>query len=173
MFVLGIIIAIIVYIVFGYYRFNTVVNDNTTEIPLEDSDTTEDGNRNANIERDTVVDTDDTAYIEGSVGYPSDYIPDSLEVCAENIRTFEEYCTSTFISDTTYSTGFGYILTVPAGTYYVYAVNPDMDPDYRAYYSEFVTCGLSVECDSHDPIRISLLPGQTKTEIDPTDWYGQ
>ncbi len=45
-----------------------------------------------------------------------------------------------------------------------------MDPDYRAYYSDFVTCGLNVNCPSHQPIAVEALAGKTVT-ADPHDWY--
>ena len=113
----------------------------------------------------------ENATISGSVSYPSEYIPETMIVCAENNLTAEEYCSEGLIEDNSYMYGYGYELSVPAGAYYVYAIVPDFDPNYKAYYNEYVTCGLSVECESHDPILVTLLPGQSATEIDPMDWY--
>jgi len=45
--------------------------------------------------------------------------------------------------------------------------------DYKAYYSEFVTCGLSVNCPSHKPIPVAVKTGETVNDIDPQDWYKQ
>jgi len=108
--------------------------------------------------------------IEGSLGYPGGSIPEDMMVCAENIITKKQYWTSTHIKDNKYTYGIGYKIEVPVGTYYVFATLPNWK-DYRAYYSEFVTCGLKVECPSHDPIPVVVKAGETITNIDPQDWY--
>ena len=109
--------------------------------------------------------------IEGSFSFPSEGIPEGLKVCAENQDTKEVYCTDQHINDPKYTYGLGYILEVPAGTYFVYAMAPG--DDYQAYYSEFVTCGLSVDCPSHEPISVEVKVGVTISDVDPQDWYNQ
>jgi len=111
-----------------------------------------------------------TAIIEGSLGYPSDFIPLDMKICAENNKTGEEYCTVEHIKDEKYIYGEGYQITVPHGDYLVYATIPRMQ-DQKAYYSEFVTCGIRAECPSHKPILISVEKGDAITNIDPMDWY--
>lgn len=107
--------------------------------------------------------------IEGSLSFPSEGIPENLEVCAENQDTKEVYCTDEHIQDSKYTYGIGYTLNVPAGIYLVYALDPS--GDYKAYYSEFVTCGLSVNCPSHEPIPVEVKAGETTSDVDPQDWY--
>jgi hypothetical protein len=63
-----------------------------------------------------------------------------------------------------------YRLSLPAGTYYVYAATNDL-PGYKAYYTKFVTCGLSIKCPSHVKIAVHIKAGATTTRIDPDDWY--
>lgn len=112
-----------------------------------------------------------TGTIEGSIGFPSEIIPGNLNICAENTQTEQTLCTSTQITDKKYTYGVGYNLEVPTGTYFVYAKLPDQE--YQAYYSEFVTCGLSVNCKSHNPIEVSVLAGKTTSRVDPQDWYNR
>lgn len=108
-------------------------------------------------------------YISGSVSYPSEYIPEDMEVCAESLDSSNEYCEIIEEGDD-YTYGWGYSVSVPYGDYYVYSQIPG--DDYKSYYSEFVTCGLSVDCPSHDPIEISVdIENSEWTGIDPIDWY--
>ncbi len=114
--------------------------------------------------------------IEGSLNYPSEFIP-PLEVCAENISTKEEFCSYERIGDEKYMYGIGYKLEVPEGDYQVFArlYQPEENMDemigYKAYYSEFVTCGLEYDCPSHNPNVVKVTSGETVSDIDPHDWY--
>lgn len=150
------------------YTFDDITWGPSTEESL-DEDEEESEDESTTPEEDTEI--PQTATISGSVSYPSEYIPDTMTVCAENAFTYEEYCSESLIEDDSYVYGYGYALTVPAGSYYVYAVVPDLDPEYKAYYDEYVTCGMSIECDSHLPIMVTVLAGQEATEVDPMDWY--
>jgi hypothetical protein len=116
--------------------------------------------------------------IEGSLSYPSEFIPDDMIIGAENLATRKIYCTDKHIDSRKYTYKVGYKLTVPPGDYHVYAQLPDpakygadMPKDYRAYYSDFVKCGMSVDCKSHAPIVVKVKSGQTVIGIDPQDWY--
>jgi len=81
-------------------------------------------------------------------------------------------CTDSHIKDSKYTFGEGYLLEAPIGQYRVYANTNDI-LFYKAYYSEFVTCGLSVNCTSHKPIVVEVKKGETTKNIDPQDWYNQ
>ena len=107
--------------------------------------------------------------IEGSLGYPSEGIPDDLEVCAEHIVREEKYCTLTHIKNDKYKYGVGYKINVPAGAYYVFAIRKGGDE--RAYYSKFVTCGLKADCPSHEPIKVIVKAKRVVKNVDPQDWY--
>lgn len=107
--------------------------------------------------------------ITGSISFPSEVIPDNVEVCAKNTLTDVEYCTKDRIESPKYTYGVGYILEVPVGSYLVYSQGEgDL---YKAYYSEFVTCGLKATCLSHEPIAVSISAGQIVENVDPGDWY--
>lgn len=116
--------------------------------------------------------------ITGALSYPSDFDFPRMIVCAEAVDSRRIHCTDKRITNRR-SGKVTYKLRVPTGDYYVFAtiVNDD-DPaedyrGYKAYYSEFVKCGLSVDCPSHKPIKVTVRAGRTLTGIDPGDWYVQ
>lgn len=117
---------------------------------------------NENLNEDFEVD----GLVTGEVTYPSEFIPDDLEVCAEDVVTMEETCTDMIYQDSDY--GYYYELILDPGTYYVYAYVESVG---RAYYTEFVRCGLSVDCVSHDKIEVEVESGDYIVGIDPGDWY--
>ncbi|HEX8633585.1 MAG TPA: hypothetical protein VF703_05475 [Pyrinomonadaceae bacterium] len=125
---------------------------------------------------DLKVSAQRTATITGALSYPTDDGLPRMIVCAEAVNSVTIHCTDKRIPQrrtgkTTYK------LAVPAGTYHVFAtvVNGEDSGEgfqgYKAYYSEFVKCGLSVNCPSHAPIKVTLHAGQTLANIDPGDWY--
>lgn len=118
------------------------------------------------------------AVVTGSLSYPSDYSFPRMIVCAEDADSAKIHCTDRRASNR--KTGrFTYRLRVPAGSYYVFATlvnGEELSEDfrgYKAYYSEFVTCGYKVECPSHERIKVTVRAGQTLTKIDPGDWYDE
>lgn len=114
----------------------------------------------------------DTGIITGSISYPGEQIPADLIVCANNINTLQQTCTSEHISSDNFTYGVGYELELPPGDYEVYAMLTQQNQT-KAYYSEFVTCGLQANCSSHDPIIVSVESDQIITNINPGDWYAQ
>jgi hypothetical protein len=105
-----------------------------------------------------------TGTLEGTVSFPSEGIPADMEVCATNQGNQQETCTQPQLS-TKYS------LKVPPGSYQVFARSKSFNPNYKAYYSQFVTCGLKASCPSHDPITVAVEAGKIVTGVDPQDWY--
>ena len=149
--------------------------------PVDDDDYTEEEDLDEDdllyppSEDDDTSDTQDqtsaptTGTITGFVSYPSEFIPDGMTICAEPDADTDSYCTTELIEHA--ASLPTYELELPPGGYYVYAYDADGDPDYKAFYSEFVTCGLSIECTSHDPILVTVVAGETLEDIDPGDWY--
>lgn len=113
----------------------------------------------------------DHGAIEGMLIYPSEGIPPELFVCAESIEFGETYCTDqrAMLPAGGQASIEGYRLPLPPGRYFVYATLPMMP--IRAYYSDFVPCGLHVGCPSHDPIVVEVRSGQILRDINPGDWY--
>lgn len=117
-----------------------------------------------------------TGVITGALSYPSDFDFPRMIVCAETVGSKRIHCTDKRLVNRR-SRKVTYKLRVPAGDYHVFAtiVNDD-DPaeayrGYKAYYSEFVTCGLSINCPSHEPIKVTVRAGRTSAGINPGDWY--
>ena len=119
-----------------------------------------------------------TGVIEGSLSYPSEFIPPDMTICAENLATKKIYSTNKHLKAKKYQYKVGYKLEVPPGDYHVYAYLPDpakygasYSKDYRAYYSEFVKCAMMENCPSHEPVVVKVKSGETVSGIDPQDWY--
>jgi len=118
---------------------------------------------------DTTIPEPRPATITGELSYPSDYIPEDMRVCAEDVTSRKRNCDARF---TTRNGRRLYTLTVLPGSYRVYAETRDMT-DYKAYYSEAVVCGLSVDCVSHEPITLKLSAGENRGKVHPQDWYAR
>jgi hypothetical protein len=101
-----------------------------------------------------------------------------MTISAENVATKQIYSTNQHLKGKKYQYKVGYKLAVPPGEYHVFAQLPDpakygagYPRDYRAYYSKFVKCGMSVDCRDHSPIVVKVKSGATVRGIDPQDWY--
>lgn len=105
--------------------------------------------------------------ISGSISYPNEEVP-NLKVCALNVTSNQETCTTTILKNSTYTTGTGYEIEVPVGIYHVYAELPDQTA--KAFFTEYVVCGQVTECTSHLPIPVMVRPNQHITDADPQDW---
>ena len=116
-----------------------------------------------------------TGFIEGHLVYPSDGVPSDMKIYAENISTGKTYVMplSDLNDPNTFTDKTEYRIKVPVGNYYVYSMTNHVKgkEDYRAYYSEFVTCGLKANCTSHEPIKVSVRADKSANNIDPVDWY--
>ncbi len=101
--------------------------------------------------------------IVGTLNYPGPTLPADLQVCAQEVSTYQTYCTTDHLNSVT---GNRYQLSVPQGSYLVYALVPE-HPDIKAFYSQYVVCGLASECVSHQPVPVNVFAGQTVSDIDP------
>lgn len=108
--------------------------------------------------------------IGGSLTYPSEGIPDDLVVYALNLDTNKEYFTKDHIKDSQYQYGVGYKISVPEGKYYVYG-KLDSNPKSKAYYNEFVKCGMSVACKDYSKIVVNVEAGKEVMNVTVGDWY--
>lgn len=114
--------------------------------------------------------------IQGTLIYPSDVLP-SQKICAENVANRNEYCTQTREEQTSYT------LQVPLGIYHIFALEcseyygekvfcQDRYLDERAYYNEYVKCGLTARCRcTNRPISVTVKPGEIVKGVNPHDWY--
>ena len=122
------------------------------------------------IDPKLLFDESSKGIITGPLSFPSEHIPEQMIVCAQEIETEVEFCTEDKIQQENFINGVGFLLEVPIGDYYVYAFLPE-SPDNKAYYNEFVTCGLDVDCESRENIVVTVSKNEIVEEIMPHDWY--
>ncbi len=109
-------------------------------------------------------------YIEGSLAYPSEGIPDNLMVCTENERGSSCGIYQTLEGDE-YTYGIGYRIEVPAGSYKVFSKTevsgaPDVIGGYTA-------CGDANDCEDHVLLMVDVVEGETVTGIDLEDFQAE
>lgn len=109
----------------------------------------------------------ETGAISGSLGFPSEYIP-PLRVVAFDIDSEAYYYVDTQRNQADYQ-----IPDLPMGTYHVVAYVREEGPDIPGAYTEFVTCGQTVECTDHSLIDVVVSPGTVTQGVDPVDFYAQ
>lgn len=114
--------------------------------------------------------------ISGTVSYPSEAVP-AMRVCAVPVSGPDSsaFCTKT--EDFPENADFK-ITKIPPGDYYVYAqiIDPvafgaDIPATFKAYYNEFVRCGLTQECKDTTRIAVKVIAGTDTPDILPHDWY--
>jgi hypothetical protein len=101
--------------------------------------------------------------IQGSVNYPSEYIPPQRVVAFDVSNPGKYFYVDTAGNQATFE------IPVPPGTYYV--VSYLLDGSMAAGYSQAVLCGLRVDCDDHSLIPVPVAAGETVSGITPFDWY--
>lgn len=164
-----ILIAIIAILVLGGGYYFLTQKDQ----PADSNTQTEQSSSDKNDTQLTELD-DPSGTITGSLSYPSEGIPEEMQVCAETTDKSEMYCSDAQLSGPEYKYGKGYAITVPPGKYYVFATlspDPNAPKAERAYYNEFVECGLSVDCKDTTNITVTVESGETVKDINPWDWY--
>jgi len=120
-----------------------------------------------------------TGKIAGKLTYPGEGIPPDLVLCVKtassNPATFCSNYRTSLLRDNgivfkvrTRTAGFE--ISLPAGSYYLYATVSEMG-SMKAYYNEFVKCGMSVGCKSKKLIVVRVRAGQTTRGITVGDWY--
>ena len=105
--------------------------------------------------------------ISGYLIYPSEHIPEEMGVCAQKIDNQSLIICTPQIKDKKYQNGVGYEMPLDPGNYYVYSFLDET----KAYYTEFVLCGLKAECKSHTKIPVVVTAGSVQDNILPHDWY--
>ncbi|CAM5775263.1 hypothetical protein LMIY3S_04935 [Labrys miyagiensis] len=118
------------------------------------------------------VDQEQPVTIEGMLTYPGESLPDDLEVCAVDIATARQTCTSKRIRLKRKGRPEGYRLQLPAGSYQVYSHTRESGKETRAYFTDFVICGYQgPSCPSHNVMAVTLAPGSKRSDVEPGDWY--
>jgi hypothetical protein len=113
-------------------------------------------------------------FIEGSMAYPSDAIPGVMVACAENVETRETACSP---KRDDWEEGVRYSLRVPPGRYFVYGTLVAGDDSVgemrgkKAYYTDYMKCGMGANCSSHRRIVLEVEPGETLNGVTVGDWW--
>lgn len=109
--------------------------------------------------------------IAGPLTYPSDRIPSDLVVCVEGEGRIA-------CSDSQNKLGYVFIVnhvaayyqvSLPAGNYYVYGRTSK--DEHKAYWNEFVRCGISVNCHSTKKLEVVVTNGQVTRGIMIGDFW--
>ena len=115
--------------------------------------------------------------ISGTVIYPSEYIPPQ-RVCAVAVDGPDASAICVNTSDIPESNSVFKIEKVPPGDYFVYAqlrdpasIGSDIPGSFKAYYNEFVRCGLLYSCTDTTRIKVHVTAGVDTPDIKPHDWY--
>jgi hypothetical protein len=125
--------------------------------------------------------------ISGKLTYPGEWIPADLAVCVvrTGTRTGNPYCSSDTrarldVNNITFRVDrrrARYEIVLPAGVYHVYATfprgkapTPGME-GMRAYYNDFVRCGMMAQCTSKRIVPVTVRPGRQVKNITVGDWY--
>jgi hypothetical protein len=114
--------------------------------------------------------------IEGTTFYPSDFNP-AQTVCAQSLDD-KTVLKCVDVPEQVGSAAPKFSIKVPAGRYYVYAILEDpsdlgLSESTKAYWTEFVRCGLKSGCPSHQKLEVIVGSGQTIIDIKPHDWYSR
>jgi hypothetical protein len=105
--------------------------------------------------------------ISGALGYPSEYIPPQ-RVIAFDVNSKDYQYVDTLLNQNRYE-----ITDLPTGTYNVVAYVREQGPDFSGGYSNFVICGMNVNCNDHSLIDVWVYPGQETEDVDPVDFYAE
>ena len=115
--------------------------------------------------------------ISGSVSYPSEGIP-AQRVCAVPVKGSDSDAVCVQTGDAPPAPTTFHIAKLAPGDYYVYAqlLDPtaygsEIPGTYKAYYDEFVRCGLRYDCKDTSKIIVRVEAGADTPDIMPQDWY--
>lgn len=108
---------------------------------------------------------DGTGGIGGELGYPSEFIP------AMRVVAFDVYSDAFYYVDTEENQGAYSMGEIPPGIYNVVAFIREETPHMGGGYSNFVTCGLSADCDDHSLINVFVYADSLTENVDPVDFY--
>lgn len=128
----------------------------------------------ADADTDTV---EETGTITGTIMYPSEGIPTDIEIFAIDTTTGDIQEAVVTYSDPgeDMSATASYVITVPAGTYYVYgtvdAVTDTNGDVWKSYYNQYVVCGMSTSCTDTTKIAVAVAANEETENITIGDWY--
>ncbi len=106
----------------------------------------------------------ETGTVEGGICFPSEVIPVMTAY-------FQNTGDGSLYELTIGENQARYTIDLPIGNYITFAYLDNPDGPLGGHYSEFVACGLNVDCVDHSPLPFDVLAGQVTPEINICDWY--
>ncbi|NCS87098.1 MAG: hypothetical protein COV78_04425 [Candidatus Pacebacteria bacterium CG11_big_fil_rev_8_21_14_0_20_34_55] len=109
------------------------------------------------------VNTTATGIVSGSLKINNAISVDNIIVCAQDKFTIKEFCTDELLETTT-PNELKYMLEIPMGKYFIYAIAP---PDLnRAYYSKIQKCTDNNNCENNQKILLEIIGNESQKNID-------
>lgn len=116
--------------------------------------------------------------ITGKLVYPGDGIPRDLVLCITSSEPETTLCSNFKASTLTAARMVfkidrrkaTYQVTLPPGNYHIFAKTGEM-PGHRAFYNEYVKCGMEYTCRSKKPIILAVRNGKIIKGVSVGDFW--
>lgn len=164
------IIVVLVLLLAGLSAMLVLGNNNANQTNNNRGDTSTENTDDKDVESEAPEMPVQEGVITGSLTYPSEAIPDDIVIHAYNLETRQDFFVRDHIGGEEYQYGVGFKINVPPGRYHVYGVRTS-DPGQRAYYNEFVKCGMKTECSDRSNIEVTVEAGEEAKGVVVGDWY--
>jgi len=92
-----------------------------------------------------------------------------MSVCAKSVNSDKEYCTYYPAKQTESLAEINYEIKLFPGSYLIYAFDYN-DRGRASFYTNYVTCGMTESCTSHENIPVVVPQFSDISGIDPIDW---
>ena len=155
-------------------KLNDVTTSSSSELvtTLEKEITYLEKQYSTNCSNGVVLGTNPTyGSITGNILYPSEGIPNDVKVTAVSLSDGKTY-DATVTNDGVQAT---YSVSVPAGKYNIYGTRAGFKDAagvvWKAYYDQFVLCGMSTTCKDTSKIVLNVQASKTVSNVTIGDWY--
>lgn len=118
---------------------------------------------NSSLPTITLDQTKKTGTIKGELGYPAEMIPPLDVYAISSVDSTKFFALKTNANQQSFT-----ITDVEPGTYVLVAYS---GATYAGGYTKSVPCGLSVDCNDHTLIPVTVKAGETNGEAQIKDWY--
>ena len=116
----------------------------------------------ANLGSKSTKSYSNTGTIMGHVSYPSDFIPNDLEVVAKNILTNKTYAVK--------HDDAKYTMSLPPGKYIVWVQRTEHYKNIIGRYTQAVVCGMKEGCTDHRFAIVEVKEGLELCGVNPIDY---
>lgn len=149
----------------GYGQYNSLIKENQELKRSEKTIPSSADESSVSAALTPTKSLEDKGSISGSLGYPSEVIPE-LEVYAFDIEDQTKY----FSVKTSVSQQKFTIENIDPGSYFIVAYTLGFN-GLAGGYTKAVSCGLTVDCTDHSLISVDVKAGEDTSNIEVKDWY--